>query len=131
MIRADDIPPRIHAMNEALMDKGYVAPDCDINITGSGDITVWIKTRSQDEIPGKMDWEEASDIESALDKADRRIDGYDDAHLYKKQAAVKQFGRAIDGLRSAGFEAEFCDPLSEQMQAMTENLLTHQPEATS
>jgi len=120
-----EIQDRIAAMDIALIDKGYITPDCELNVTGSGDVYIWIRTGRDGDIPGKFDNVSRASLEDVFDAADEKIAAYDPVENHKKKEAVKQFGRAVDNLREVGFEAEFTDPLSERLQAMTENLLTH------
>ena len=119
-----EISGRLADLNSALTDKGYLRPDCDVNVT-LGEITVWIRSARDGEIPGVTDWVESDDFETAFEAASDKIDGFKPVDVFKKQQAVKQFGRAVDGLRESGIDAAFVDPLSETLQAMTENLLTH------
>lgn len=121
-----EIQDRLTAMNEALIDKGYVRPSCRIDVPADSDATIWIETARDGDISGVWEYVEGSDFEALFHAAEEKVNDLSSVEHHKKKEAVKQFGRAVDGLRSAGFEAEFTDPLSEQLQAMTENLLTDQ-----
>lgn len=126
-----EIQARLTEMNDALIEKGYSRPDCDLSFDASSSITVWVRTSSEGSVAGKTDWVERDGFEAVLDAADDLIEDYESVDDHKKKEAVKQFGRAVDGLRGAGFDAEFTDPLSDQLKALNENLLTHQLEAVS
>lgn len=119
------IQERITALNEALIEKNYRLPDCDLTITGSGDASIWIKVGHHGDADCIFESIEGGELESVFEAADRYIDRLEDMADHKKEQAVKQFGRAVDGLRDAGVDAKFVDPLSDTLKAMSENLLTY------
>ncbi len=113
-------------LNNALLEKGYSHPDCDLTVTGSDPVTVWVKTSRLAEIAGIFASVEGDTVREALDNALSDIEARESVDDYKKKEAVKSFGRSIDALRTAGFDADFIDPLAANLKAMSENLLTHQ-----
>lgn len=128
-MNAKDIQERIHAVDEALIDKGFKLPDCDITITAS-DLTFWIKTGGQ-EADGRMfESVYADTLDDLIIAANDYVKNLESMETHIQREAVKKFGKAIDALRNSGIPADFTDPLSEQLQAMTENLLTDQRTAT-
>lgn len=130
-MRLEEIQTRITGLNAALIEKGYAVPDCDLTITGSGDVSVWVKCGYYAKEGRIFESFDAATIGAALNAADKFIATLESMADYKKKEAVKSFGRAVDGLRAAGIEAEFVDPLSDTLKAMSENLLTHQPETVT
>ena len=124
-----EMQDRIAALDAALIEKNYSFPECGLTIEGSGPVNIWIKTGRHGEADRVFDGIEGDDLEGAFESAGRFVDRLEDMADHKKKQAVKQFGRAVDGLRDAGIEAKFVDPLSDTLKAMSENLLTHQPEA--
>ena len=118
-------------MDNALIEKDYSVPECDLTITGSGDVTVWVKCGYYGKDGRVFEGFEGATIGAAMDRADRFILDLEGMSDFKKKEAVKAFGRAVDGLRSAGIEAKFTDPLSDTLKAMSENLLTHQADVSA
>ena len=121
----EEIQARLSDMDCALTEKGYITPDCQLDIKANGGADIWIKTGRDGDLSGKLECVRASTLADVFDAADDLIDSYEPVENYRKKEAVKGFGRAVDGLRAAGFDARFTDPLSEQLQALTENLLTY------
>ena len=121
----EEISNGLAYLNSALTNKGYLQPNCDMNVNLS-EITIWIRSARDGELSGVHEFVESEDFENAFSAASDLIDALKPVEDFKKQQAVKQFGRAVDGLREAGIEADFVDPLSEALQAMTSNLLTHE-----
>lgn len=126
-----EIQTRITGLNDALIDKDYTVPDCDLTILGSGDVSVWVKCGHYGKDGRVFEGLEGATIGAALEAADKFIADLESMSDYKKKEAVKSFGRAVDGLRAAGIEAKFVDPLSDTLKAMSENLLVHQPETSA
>lgn len=124
-----EMQDRIAALDAALIDKNYTVPDCDLTVTASGDCMIWVKSGYYGKEGRIFEGVEGATLEAAFDAADRFVAKLEDMADHKKKEAVKTFGRAVDGLRDAGIEAKFVDPLSDTLKAMSENLLTHQPEA--
>lgn len=128
MTETQAIQERIGAMDSALSDKGYLRPECDITIRAS-DLYVWVRCDAPGEITNVFESVEGETITSALDAADAFISKMDRVEDYQKRDAVKQFGRAVDAMRTAGFEADFIDPIAEQLKVISDNLLTDQRQA--
>ena len=120
-----DVVGRLSDLNSALTEKGYLRPNCTMDANLS-EVTVWIKTATDGSISGLTKYVESDSFHTAFEAADDIVDDLKPVDVFKKQQAVKQFGRAVDGLRESGIDAAFVDPLSETLQAMTENLLTHE-----
>jgi len=120
-----DVVGRLSDLNSALTEKGYLQPDCTMDANLS-EVTVWIRTATDGSINGLTKYVESDSFHTAFEAADDIVDEMKPVQVFKKQQAVKQFGRAVDGLRESGIDAAFVDPLSETLQAMTENLLTHE-----
>lgn len=119
-----EISERLTILNEALIEKGYVRPDCGVSICPS-DFTIYIRTATQGNIEGVFTWVESTDFSSAFDEAEDKVEALSTVEEHKKRTSVRHFGQAIDALREAGFEADFVDPLAESLQAMSDNLLTY------
>jgi hypothetical protein len=120
-----EIQERIQAIDSALIDKGFKSPDCDLTVSGSN-LTFWVKTGGCEADGRVFEPVYADSINEIFAAANEYVKNLEDRGLYAQREAVKKFGRAIDGLRNTGIPADFIDPLSEQLQAMTENLLTDQ-----
>lgn len=65
-------------------------------------------------------------LDAGLNVIEKWVRALEPAENQAQREAVKKFGNAIDAIRNTGISADFVDPLSEQLQAMTENLLTDQ-----
>lgn len=125
-----EIQSRIEILDNALTEKNYPMPECDLTIEASGDASVWIKSGKYGDAYRVFESIEGNAFSVVFDAADKFVFELPDMADHKKAAAVKVFGRAVDGLRDAGIDAKFVDPMSDALKAMSENLLTHQPEAT-
>ena len=120
-----EISWRLSAVDAALIDKGYALPNCNVRIEPD-DLTVYINTATQGTIEGVLEWSDGECFEDAFKGAEAKVAAIPSVEDHRKKTAVRDFGRAVDGLRDAGFEASFTDPLADTLQAMTENLLTHE-----
>lgn len=65
-------------------------------------------------------------IMGALDAADAFIAAMPNPELAKKKDAMRVYGRAVDGLRDAGFGDEIVTPAAATLQAISKNLLPHE-----
>ena len=121
-----EIQDRLYAIDAALIEKNYTRPECDLTIEASGDAIVWIKCGSHGETDRIFENVDGETLNAVFNAADKYVADLPDMADHKKKEAVKQFGRAVDGLRDAGIDAKFVDPLSDTMKAMSENLLTYE-----
>ena len=124
MMNIAEVQDRIDAVVSTLAGKGHKDPHCHLDLKSGGRVSAWTHTTCGVSEQGEHHYADCA--EDALQKAEAWADAWEDAETAAKRLAVKAFGESIDGLRNAGVEADFVDPLSDALQAMTENLLTDQ-----
>ena len=115
------IENQLDAIGESLIDKGYERPKGYYQV-GEGFAFYEARCMGEAVSNGVFD----SNPKSALTELRKWADELEPVDMQAQRLAVEAFGKSIDGLRKAGIDADFVDPLSVALQAMTENLLTDQ-----
>lgn len=116
---------KIHtAMDKAcsdLIDKGYTGPNAYIQVENGG--RLYARASAMCMSVSKDESEFCDSVDEAITFINRWIKDLETVEVQMQRDAVKKFGNSIDALRAAGISADFVDPLSDALQAMTENLL--------
>ena len=128
-MNTDQIEARLKALNAALIEKGFIAPNCEFSVYSGEPFTTWVRANvpSETKLGSLLEAAHGDTPVASLDGADLLVAELKSVHDHKKDAAVKQLGRAVDALRDAGIDAEFVNPLADQLKAISQNLLAHRP----
>ena len=125
-MNTQDIATRLTAIQSALVEKTGEQPILDISLSvrQSGTASVWLP-RGYNNGEHDVGTAEAHTIEGALDEAYSLVAAMPDADETKKRDFQKSIAKVIDEGEGINAPAEVMTPLRASMNAMTENLLTH------
>lgn len=119
----EEIQNRLDSIASLLASKGHGDPTVHLTIKSGGRVDGYVS--SDCNTKNVYEFFYADHAYEALDEMRKFATASKDAGTAEKEAAVAQFGKAVDAVRMAGFDAKFVDPLAATMKAMSENLLTH------
>ncbi len=118
-----EIQGSLASLNSLLIEKGFSYPSCAMNITCDS-VKIWLNATGTETSGNIFENIRGETFYDVFNAARLFIEKLVSVEEHQKKTAVKNFGQAIDGLRSAGFEATFTDPLAASLQTLSENLLT-------
>lgn len=119
----EEIDAAIIELNKALEDKGWRRPRCEFNADGR----YWFKIQADHPIDGGDNIFKycggTDSVDDALNEARAKIRSLPSG----KEAATDDFRKAlaklIDKGTALGIDADFLNPLTEQMRALSENII--------
>ena len=119
-----EIQKRISKFNDKLVDRGFVRPDCEFQVSNE---RFWVALRAQHP-SGEYDNNFSEYIsgdtpEDVFQQAE--VQPIPDIEERLKQDFVKSLGKLIDKGREIGIDVDFINPLEASMRKLSENILEH------
>lgn len=124
----------IDTMPAMLSVKGKSRPDAYIalNSNAGAHLTLrWVKTSKADDWDSKYQSFTSKPIAELVADAFKFIQGLPDAETARLHDFMGQLGNLIDVGKDLGIQVDYLNPLTETMKRLSENVITHQPSATS
>ena len=125
----EELQAELDAMCAALSEKGHRNPISSIDLKSGSRVSGYVSADCGADHYHKFFHCDGADQAFAEMRA--YVAEQKSAEVAAKELALGALGQAIDKLNNAGFDHDVVAPITEGFKAMTENLLTHQPGASS